>query len=153
MPTHRRRILVGAVESSRYDFEFLDLVSGFDEFEFRDIFMLSDCGSQSEIETYIPGATPVYHSPAIGIWEDGNLVARANGFGQRNKRSQYTGHNLARLRLQTETWRHCGSGRGLIQALVDPVSRTHERSTRPQDETCTAVVGNDSTKRCRDRQP
>jgi hypothetical protein len=49
-------------------------------FKFLDIFMLDDCKSQSELEAFIPGVTPVFHSPVIGIWQHGTLVAKADGF-------------------------------------------------------------------------
>jgi hypothetical protein len=68
------------VDWSRYDFEFLDALCRPNKFEFVDMFMLDDCRSQSEIEAFIPGVAPVFQSPVIGIWEQGILVDRANGF-------------------------------------------------------------------------
>jgi hypothetical protein len=81
IPADGRRLLIGVVEGSRYDFEFLDVVCGSDKFKFLDIFMLSDCMSQSKIEAFIPGIAPVFLSPAIGVWDYGTLIVKANGFG------------------------------------------------------------------------
>src|SRR5258707_8256996 len=69
IPADGRRLLIGVAEYSRYDFELLDAVCGSHKFKFLDIFMLSDCKSQSEIEAYIPGVARVFHSPVAGIWE------------------------------------------------------------------------------------
>jgi hypothetical protein len=73
------RLIIGIVEASRYDFEVLDLVSGSGKFDQIDLFWITDVQSQSEIELYLPGASSLFHTPIIGIWKDGTLVAKAGG--------------------------------------------------------------------------
>jgi hypothetical protein len=80
IPSDGTRLLIGVVDWSRYDFEVLDAICRSDKFRFLDIFMLDDCKAQSEIEAFIPGVTPVFQSPVIGMWEHGTLVAKAKWF-------------------------------------------------------------------------
>jgi len=75
-----KRFLVSVAEFSREDLELLDALSELSDRSQLDIFMLSKCKSQSDIELYVPDVGPVDQSPVVGIWEDGVLVAKASGW-------------------------------------------------------------------------
>jgi len=78
---HRgKRFLIGVAEFSREDLELLDALFELSDGSQLDVFMLSKCKSQSDIERYVPDVGPVYQSPVVGIWEDGILVAKASGW-------------------------------------------------------------------------
>lgn len=76
-----RRILMGVTQWVQGDLELLDaffeLLPNNSQIE---IFMLGECLSQADIERYIPGVTPIFNPPVVGIWEDGVLVEKASGW-------------------------------------------------------------------------
>jgi len=73
-----KRILLGIAHYSREDLELLDLLRELPLEEVQlDIFIVSACKSQSEIEIYIPGIQKVVNTPVVGIWQDGILVDKA----------------------------------------------------------------------------
>jgi hypothetical protein len=80
IPTRGRRFLIGVTEYSRRDLNLLDGVCGTLKGNQLDMFILSQCKSQSEIEDYVAGIGPVYHSPVVGVWEDGRLTASVSGW-------------------------------------------------------------------------
>jgi hypothetical protein len=45
-----------------------------------DMFILTECKSQSEIEGFVAGVGLVYHSPVVGVWEEGRLTASVSGW-------------------------------------------------------------------------
>lgn len=75
-----RRFLIGVTEFNREDLELLDKLRELSETSQLDIFILSECKSQSDVEVYVPGVAMVYQSPVVGIWEDGILTAKASGW-------------------------------------------------------------------------
>jgi hypothetical protein len=36
-----------------------------------------------DLEAYIPGITPVHHTPMVGVWLDGELVRSLQGYDAR----------------------------------------------------------------------
>jgi len=44
-----------------------------------DIFDVLDCKSMADFDQLIPGVTPVYQTPVVGIWESGKLIEKAWG--------------------------------------------------------------------------
>jgi hypothetical protein len=50
-----------------------------------DVFDMSEMRAMEDFEKYIPGITPVYQSPILGIWKDGVLVERLRGSRARNR--------------------------------------------------------------------
>ena len=80
IPSRGRRFLIGATEWSPRDLNLLDSVCDTLKGDQLDLFILSECKSQSEIEGFVAGIAPVYHSPVVGVWEDGRLMASASGW-------------------------------------------------------------------------
>ena len=80
------RFLVGvAAAYSVHDLKLMDDIdagvrSGHIVSSAVDIFDISNIGNMSEFEEYIPGMTPVTQSPVLGIWVDGQLTERLQGF-------------------------------------------------------------------------
>src|SRR5262249_2718711 len=79
IPTRGRRFLIGVTQYSLRDLDLLDSVCETLKGYQLDMFVLSQCKSQSEIEDFIAGIGPMYHSPAVGVWEDGRLIASGSG--------------------------------------------------------------------------
>jgi len=48
-----------------------------------DFFDVQDVTSMQDFEKYIPGITPVYQTPAVGVWVRGQLAKCASGFAGR----------------------------------------------------------------------
>ena len=80
IPSRGRRFLIGVTEYSARDLNLLDSVCDTLTGNQLDIFILSQCKSQSEIEDFVTGIGPVYHSPVVGVWEDGRLTAGVSGW-------------------------------------------------------------------------
>jgi hypothetical protein len=80
IPSRGRRFLIGVTQYSRPDLELLDAVCDILKGGQLDIFVLSECKSQAEIESFVAGIGPVFQSPVVGIWEDGRLIAKGSGW-------------------------------------------------------------------------
>jgi hypothetical protein len=84
------RLLIGVAASySINDLELLDALNDKLETKLRindtvDVFDVSDCESQDAFDKYIQGISPVYQTPVIGLWEDGNLTIKMWGADARN---------------------------------------------------------------------
>ena len=80
-----RRIVIGLAASySIPDLELLDVVddaiqAGGPSLATVEVFDVLDCREMSDFEKYIPGVTPVYQTPVVGIWEQGVLRAVGSG--------------------------------------------------------------------------
>jgi hypothetical protein len=44
-----------------------------------DVFNVADVRSAGDFERYVPGIGTVFHTPVVGLWIDGRLVAKASG--------------------------------------------------------------------------
>jgi hypothetical protein len=80
IPLRGRRFLIGITQYSPRDLNLLDCACEALEGNQLDMFILSQCKSQSEIEDFITGIGPVYHSPVVGVWEDGYLTTSGSGW-------------------------------------------------------------------------
>jgi hypothetical protein len=80
VPEVGRFLLVGVATWSGYDMKLLDLVEQSpDGPEVVGVFDTAECKSDADFETRIPGINTVYQMPAVGLWEDGKLVAQGWG--------------------------------------------------------------------------
>jgi hypothetical protein len=85
------RILVGvAAGYSLYDLQLMDdLDLGIHRGRLSsvalDVFDMSAIETQHELEAYIPGITPVNQTPVLGIWTDGVLRERLQGFSAKQR--------------------------------------------------------------------
>lgn len=75
-----RRVLIGVSYFSMYDMQLLDAIRNSAKKDTVEIFMVGECQSQSQIEAFIPGITPVFQSPVVGIWDSETLIAKAWGW-------------------------------------------------------------------------
>jgi hypothetical protein len=66
IPTRGRRFLIGVTQYSARDLNLLDSVCETLKGNRLDMFVLSQCNSQSEIEDFVAGIGPVYQSPVVG---------------------------------------------------------------------------------------
>jgi hypothetical protein len=82
------RVLVGTATWSGYDMRLLDVI---DEALARmgtdapliEVFDASYLPSQEAYRDYIPGLPMVFHTPVAGVWHDGVLRERAEGYDAR----------------------------------------------------------------------
>ena len=83
------RIVLGVAPSySIPDLELLDIVDRCiaeqPEPKFRvEVFDIIDCPDMASLEKYIVGITPVFHTPVVGIWKNGELVSKGSGHAGR----------------------------------------------------------------------
>src|SRR5262245_27456203 len=75
------RIVLGITEYNREDLLLLDSVQTASSSVglVLEVFLLTECKSQSAIDGYVPGIGPVYQSPVVGIWKVGALVDSGSG--------------------------------------------------------------------------
>ena len=81
------RVLVGISTYVPTELRFLDCIAkvkGHFEDIHLDVFELSLCQSQEEIDACFPGIGPVFQTPAIGVWEDGQLTQTGSNVLGRN---------------------------------------------------------------------
>ena len=50
-----------------------------------DVFDMSQIPTMEDFEKYIPGIAPVSQSPVLGVWRDGVLVERMQGYVARSR--------------------------------------------------------------------
>ncbi len=75
-----RFLLVGVATWSGYDMRLLDLIERAPGGpEVIGLFDTAECKSDEDFETRIPGIGAVYQMPAVGLWENGKLVAHGSG--------------------------------------------------------------------------
>jgi hypothetical protein len=48
-----------------------------------DVFDCGDVDSMGRMDFYVPGITPVFQTPVVGVWDGGTLVERGSGFDGR----------------------------------------------------------------------
>jgi hypothetical protein len=89
IPIHGRRLLIGVTQYSRGDLDLLDAIHDALLSDQLDVFMISQCKSQAEIEDFVPGIAPVFQSPVVGVWEDGHLTAKGCGWEARQLLARY----------------------------------------------------------------
>jgi hypothetical protein len=94
IPEGGNRLVVGVTTASRPDMQLLDLLrdtlpqlqqGGIQP----EIFNVLNFQTLAEFEKRIPGLGMVYHTPVVGIWKNGELVARASGFEARQLLTKY----------------------------------------------------------------
>ena len=79
------RIVVGIAEYAREDLQLLDnaSVAASALGVILEVFLMTACRSQSEIEEYVPHVGPVFQSPVVGVWKAGTLKESASGHAAR----------------------------------------------------------------------
>ena len=80
------RFVIGVAVWSNYDLRLLDLlneVSARSDAPAVAVFDLDALASPDELERTFPGIGPVFQTPVVGHWRDGNLVETASGFAAR----------------------------------------------------------------------
>jgi hypothetical protein len=55
-----------------------------------DVFNVADVRSAGDFDRYVPGIGPVFHTPVVGLWIDGRLVAKASGKAGRDLVAEVT---------------------------------------------------------------
>jgi hypothetical protein len=83
LPSSGNLILIGvAAGFSVYDLSLLDeITASGDRSQLQDvaIFDASLFTSMEDFEKFIPGIIPVHHTPVVGVWENGKLIAKLKG--------------------------------------------------------------------------
>jgi hypothetical protein len=81
--TAGRRLLLGVATWSVPDVTMLDeLARALDSRPTGlvvDVFNVAGVRSAADFERYVPGVGMVFHTPVVGLWIDGRLVAKASG--------------------------------------------------------------------------
>src|SRR5262249_55896426 len=71
------RLLIGAATWSAHDMKLLDTLSGVLQSQnpalIVEVFNVADCSSQEAFDRYVPGVRPVFQTPVVGLWSDGQL--------------------------------------------------------------------------------
>jgi hypothetical protein len=89
-PIPRRGVfsLVGVATWSGYDMQLLDtlqeLATAMPDHPVIGIFNAGILTSQEAIQEYVPDAPFVFHTPVVGVWRDGVLTERAEGYDARD---------------------------------------------------------------------
>src|SRR5262245_50754445 len=82
-PQAGRRLLVGVATWSALDMALLDaLAEAMREPPVAltvDVFNSADVVSHAGFESYVPGISPVFHTPVVGLWSEGRLTQAASG--------------------------------------------------------------------------
>jgi hypothetical protein len=75
------RIVLGIAEYAHEDLRMLDSVCDAASAlgVAVEVFLMTECKSQSEIEEYVPAVGPVFQSPVTGIWRAGYLYGSGSG--------------------------------------------------------------------------
>lgn len=98
VPATGRFLLVGVATWSGYDMKLLDALEqtpgGPDAIG---VFDTTDCQSNDDFEARIPGIGAVFQMPAVGLWENGMLVARGSGHEGREIAFRACGIDPARM--------------------------------------------------------
>jgi hypothetical protein len=103
-PAIGRFLLIGVATWSGYDMKLLDALEQTpDGPEVIGVFDTAGCKSNEDFEARIPGLGMVLQTPAVGLWEDGKLLARGTGYEGR----------LVALRA-------CGIDATRMKELLDP---------------------------------
>lgn len=81
IPPAGRRLLVGVATWSAADMALLDELAlcRHPSDLAIDVFNVADVRSAGEFHRYVPGLSEVFHTPVVGLWSDGHLVAKASG--------------------------------------------------------------------------
>jgi hypothetical protein len=81
-------VLLGVATWSGYDMQLLDTLhdamSRPGDYPSVALFNAGILTSMDEFYKYIPGVPFVFHTPAVGIWRDGVLTERAEGYAGRD---------------------------------------------------------------------
>jgi hypothetical protein len=90
------RVLVGTATWSGYDMRLLDVIDQVipslgDAAPLVEVFDASYLPSQEAFQEYIPGLPMVFHTPAVGVWRDGVLHERSEGFDARETVARLVG--------------------------------------------------------------
>jgi hypothetical protein len=83
-PLTGRRILVGVADYSTIDMALLDALDKIVSNQLGpddtiQVFNVLDCTKMEDFEEYVPGIDPVYQTPVVGVWEEGQIDRRASG--------------------------------------------------------------------------
>ena len=90
------RVLIGVGSYCLYDLRLLDVV---DEALAHhpppaprvDVFSTLACQTAADFARYIPNLPPLYHTPVVGIWQDGRLIEADEGYAARDRLARMFG--------------------------------------------------------------
>jgi hypothetical protein len=96
VPATGKRVLIGVAPWSGYDLRLLDILDQITSavrgrVPHLAVFDVAECKSQQDFDRYIPSVSPVYQTPVVGIWENGDLKEKATGAVARNRVAQVFG--------------------------------------------------------------
>lgn len=82
-----RRLLIGLASYSSYELELAQEIVDRSDQRPKDIllqlFDVLDVQDMDDFQSYIPGVGNVYQTPVIGVWKNGVLTDKAQGFDAR----------------------------------------------------------------------
>jgi hypothetical protein len=88
IPQHGIFVLLGVATWSGYDMQLLDTLqeamSRPGKLPDVALFNAGILTSMDEFHQYVPGVPDVFHTPAVGVWRDGVLTERAEGYDARD---------------------------------------------------------------------
>jgi hypothetical protein len=97
IPQDGNFILLGVATWSGYDMQLLDTLqeamSRPGDYPVVALFNAGILTSMDEFYKYIPGVPEVFHTPVVGIWRDGVLIERAEGYDARDLVARMFGSN------------------------------------------------------------
>jgi len=87
IPSQGIRFLIGVACWSLYEMRLLDALDYVLAKEATlvqiDVFDIDECLSQEDIDKRLPGIGRVYHTPVVGVWQDGEQVYCGSGYAGR----------------------------------------------------------------------
>jgi hypothetical protein len=104
------RLLVGIATWSAYDLRLLDLIEETPRANWPtplvlELFNTDDCRSLDDFDHYVPGLGQVFHTPVVGLWRDGRLTEKAEGYAARDLVARMFGSSSDAVVRDIDAWR------------------------------------------------
>jgi hypothetical protein len=109
VPSQGIRLLVGVATWSGYDMRLLDvtaeaLARNAAKAPVVEVFNTADCGNLRDFRAYIPNLRHLFHTPAVGIWRDGQLSWSGEGYEARDQVARMFGSGSAEIVAYVQDW-------------------------------------------------
>jgi hypothetical protein len=106
IPKQGMRLLIGIAVWSVYDMRLLDaldqVLSEMKRPERVDIFNVDDCSTMECLQDYVPRVGKIFHTPVVGIWQNGEQVEQGSGAMAREMVTDHFG--IDHRRIVTLPW-------------------------------------------------
>ncbi|HKI37888.1 MAG TPA: hypothetical protein VKA46_38900 [Gemmataceae bacterium] len=103
------RLLVGVATWSGYDMRLLDVLAeslrgGGASQPLVEVFNTAECLRRRDFKKYVPRNHPVFHTPLVGIWQDGELIWSGEGHEAREEVARRFHSGSAEIVAYVQDW-------------------------------------------------